>query len=55
MHIIRCPACRKILFDGQVIKARAVRLADPAGVPLPQGEALCRCKRWVPMPVRWTG
>lgn len=44
---VKC-TCRATVFDGCVIKSRVVRL-------LPQGgaEALCRCKRWVQVPVTY--
>lgn len=48
--VIRCE-CRKIIFDGEAVRARAVRLVDEFGEPLEQGLALCRCKRWVSVPV----
>lgn len=35
--------CGRVVFDGEAIKARCVKPA--AGI------ALCRCKRWVPVPV----
>lgn len=43
---VRC-SCGFAVFDGEVIRARVVRL-------LPRGaEAKCRCKRWVPVPVAY--
>lgn len=47
---VRC-VCRRIMFDGQVVKARVVKVADDEGRPLPQAVALCKCKRWVAVPV----
>lgn len=47
---VRCE-CRRIMFDGQVVKARVLKLVDDAGRPLPQAVALCKCKRWVQVPV----
>ena len=44
---VKCPTCRTVLFDGIVLKSRVVRLL-PKG-----GEAKCRCKRWVPVPVSY--
>lgn len=47
---VRC-ACRKVIYDGEVIKSRAVKLVDVCGTPLAQAKALCgRCKRWVAVP-----
>jgi len=43
---VRCE-CGFAVFDGEVLRARVVRL-------LPRGaEAKCRCKRWVPVPVAY--
>lgn len=44
---VKCPHCRTVLFDGIVLKSRVVRLL-PKG-----GEAKCRCKRWVQVPVTY--
>lgn len=45
--IVRCECGHKI-FDGIVIKSRVVRV-------LPKGaEALCRCKRWVKVPLTYS-
>lgn len=45
---VNCPVCRTTLFDGLVIKSRIVRLTATGG------EAKCRCKRWVPLPIAYT-
>ena len=36
--------CGRTVFDGEVIKSRAVKL-------FPEAVALCRCKAWVRVPV----
>lgn len=41
--------CNHTLFDGIVIKSRVVRLLPRGGA-----EALCRCKRWVAVPVTYS-
>lgn len=42
---VRCPHCRSVVFDGEVIKSRIVKvLANGA-------EAKCYCKAWVEVPV----
>ena len=43
--VVRC-TCGHTIFDGIVVKSRVVRV-------LPTGpcEALCRCKRWLPVPL----
>jgi len=40
--------CGHTVFDGLVIKSRVVRLLPRGG-----GEAKCRCKRWVPVPISY--
>ena len=45
--MVKCQ-CGHTLFDGIVVKARVVRLLPRGG-----GEALCRCKRWVVVPVSY--
>jgi len=40
-------SCGFSIFDGEVIRARVVRLVS-RGV-----EAKCRCKRWVPVPLAY--
>ena len=45
----RCDACGYIIFDGQGIKSRYVRLL-PVGA-----QALCRCKNWVGVPMSYSG
>lgn len=44
---VRC-ICGHDLFDGIVIKSRVVRVLPRGGA-----EALCRCKRWLPVPVTY--
>lgn len=46
--IIKCPSCTSVLFDGIAIKSRVVRLTQNGG------EAKCRCKRWVPVPIAYS-
>jgi len=42
---VKCPKCHKIIFDGDVIKSRIVKV-------LPTGaEAKCSCKSWVSVPL----
>lgn len=42
---VRCPVCRTLIFDGEVLKSPVTRFGD-------QSESLCkRCKTWVPVPV----
>lgn len=43
---VRC-VCGFVLFDGDVLKARVVRILV-AGA-----EAKCRCKRWQAVPLRY--
>jgi hypothetical protein len=40
-------SCGRTVFDGEVIKSRAVKL-----FPVPV--ALCRCKAWVRVPIAYT-
>lgn len=42
---VYCGDCSRKIFDGQVIRARAVNVVD--------GTALCRCKKWVDVPITW--
>lgn len=44
---VRCQ-CGHTLFDGVVVKSRVVRL-----FPLGGAEALCRCKRWITVPLTY--
>ncbi len=44
---VRCPHCGHVLFDGLVIKSRVIRLTRTGA------EAKCRCKAWVPVPLRY--
>lgn len=44
---VRCD-CRHEIFDGIVVRARCVRLLPRGGA-----EALCRCKRWVAVPLTY--
>lgn len=44
---VRC-ICGHDVFDGIVIKSRVVRLLPRGGA-----EALCRCKRWQPVPATY--
>lgn len=46
---VRC-LCGKVIFDGLVVKGRVVRI-PPRG----KAEALCRCKRWVMVPLAYQG
>lgn len=41
-NIVRC-TCGRIVYDGEVIRSRCVRVRT--------GEALCKCKRWVKVPL----
>jgi len=41
---VRCKCGNKI-FDGEAITSRCVKPAE--------GIALCKCKRWVPVPIRY--
>lgn len=36
---IKCPKCEHVIFDGEVIRSRCVKVQT--------AEALCRCKAWV--------
>lgn len=36
--------CGHVIFDGEAIRSRCVKPAE--------GLALCRCKRWVEVPIR---
>lgn len=42
---VSCPHCGYTLFDGEVVRSRVVK-------PL-QGTALCKCKKWVPVPISY--
>lgn len=44
---VRC-ACGHQVFDGIVVRSRVVRF-PPRGL----AEAMCRCKRWVAVPVQY--
>jgi hypothetical protein len=44
---VKC-ACGHKVFDGIVIKSRVLRLLPHGGA-----EALCRCKRWIMVPVTY--
>lgn len=46
---VRC-VCGHNLFDGIVVRSRIVRLLPRGGA-----DALCRCKRWVPVPLTYSG
>ena len=46
---VRCE-CGHPLFDGIVVRARVVRRR-----PDNTFEAKCRCKRWLPLPLVYTG
>jgi len=37
-------ACGHVIFDGEAIRSRCVKPAE--------GVALCRCKRWIAVPVQ---
>ena len=41
--------CGHVIFDGIVVKSRVVRVLPRGGA-----EALCRCKRWQPIPVTYS-
>ena len=43
---VYCPHCMRKIFDGEVIRARAVNVVDKT--------ALCRCKEWVAVPITLT-
>jgi len=43
---VSCGDCHRKIFDGKVIRARAVNVAE--------GTALCRCKKWVKVPISLT-
>lgn len=45
---VRCQGCRKVVFDGLVVRARVVRV-----LPSGQAEAKCHCKRWLLVPLRY--
>lgn len=43
---VRCPTCRKLIFDGKVLLARVTRFWPEST------EACCKvCKTWVKVPV----
>lgn len=44
---VRCPWCRHTIFTGMVIRSRCVDVLN--------GQALCKCKRWVRVPVMLRG
>lgn len=44
---VRC-VCSHLIFDGLVVKSRVVRLLPRGGA-----EALCRCKRWLAVPLSY--
>lgn len=44
---VHCGACGRTVFDGLVIKSRVVRVLAA------HAEAKCRCKAWVPVPLRY--
>jgi len=44
---VRCD-CGHHIFDGIVVRSRCVRLLPRGGA-----EALCRCKRWVKVPMEY--
>lgn len=39
LDIVKCPKCQHVIFDGEVIRSRCVKVHT--------AEALCRCKEWV--------
>ena len=43
-QVVKC-ACGHVIYDGQVIRSRCVKLHEQS--------ALCRCKRWVKVPVKY--
>lgn len=43
---VRC-GCGHVIFDGEVIRARAVKVLARGA------EAKCRCKEWVAVPVSY--
>jgi len=45
---VKCD-CGHFVFDGIVVKSRVVRLLPRGGA-----EALCRCKRWVLVPLSYS-
>lgn len=51
---LECPPpiacfCGRRIFDGEAIRSRCVVLYGGGA------KALCRCKRWVMLPLRWVG
>ncbi len=44
---VRCKQCRSVIFDGQVIKSRIVKILDIGA------EAKCQCKNWVTVPITY--
>ena len=44
---VRCE-CGHVIFDGDVIKSRCVK------VGINDSQALCRCKRWKTIPVKYS-
>lgn len=45
---VRCP-CGHYVFDGIVVRSRVVRVLPSGGA-----EAMCRCKRWHPVPLTYS-
>jgi len=41
--IVICHVCKRTIFDGTVIRARAVNVINST--------ALCRCKEWITVPI----
>lgn len=46
---VRCK-CSHVMFDRIIIRSRALRVAPDGSV-----EGKCRCKRWLKLPLIYTG
>ncbi|MBE0439593.1 MAG: hypothetical protein IBX57_07540 [Gammaproteobacteria bacterium] len=44
---VRCHQCRSIIFDGEVVKSRIVKVLAQGAV------AKCNCKQWVAIPLTY--
>jgi RNase P subunit RPR2 len=45
---VRCSRCGKVIFDGDVVKSRVVKVLDN------HTEAKCQCKAWVRVPLSYS-
>lgn len=43
-----CPTCRKVIFDGLILRGRVLRVRTDDAV-----EVKCQCKHWVDVPLRY--